>query len=138
MAGRGTDIILGGNHSQMAQLNVRARLSEILLPLEEQAKIAAVGDEFYPIDIPEELEVRLEAAVEGIAATEKGEATETFLKLEELALIAGEAPFEEGPSVAALVELRESYGQLKQLFKDALADERDKVKIGRASCRERV
>jgi preprotein translocase subunit SecA len=128
MAGRGTDIILGGNHSQMAQLNVRARLSEVLLPLEEQAKIAAVGDDFYPADISEELEARLEAAVEGIAATEKGEATTAFLKLEELvALIAGEAPFEEGPSVPALVELREAYGELKQLYKDSLAEEKDKV-----------
>mmetsp|Transcript_118368 Transcript_118368/g.334500 ORF Transcript_118368/g.334500 Transcript_118368/m.334500 type:complete len:992 (-) Transcript_118368:254-3229(-) len=128
MAGRGTDIILGGNHSQMSQLRLRAMLSEALLPLEEQAKITTIDDSFYPCDVPEGLQARIEASVESLANTECGQATETFLQIEELvATIAGEAPFEPGPSLEALVEVRESYGKLKTLFKDALADERDKV-----------
>lgn len=128
MAGRGTDIILGGNHSQMSQLYLRGMLSDSLLPIEEQAKVPAVDEEFYPAVVPDELESLLEDAVDGLAACEKGEETKTFLDLEELvALLAGEAPFEEGPSSEALVSMREAYGQLKKLFKDSLAQERDAV-----------
>ena len=32
------DIILGGNHSQMAALNMRALLADALLPMEESSK----------------------------------------------------------------------------------------------------
>ena len=32
------DIILGGNHSQMAALNLRSRLAEVLLDIQESSK----------------------------------------------------------------------------------------------------
>lgn len=128
MAGRGTDIILGGNFSQMAGLNLRARLADALLDLEEQAKIPPVDEEFYPRDIPDDLGARLTAAVEDVAASEHGQGIETFLALEELvATLAGEAPFEEGSSKVALTSLRSTYGELKKLYKESLADERDQV-----------
>ena len=38
---RPKDIILGGNHSQMAALNLRSRLADVLLPMEESAKAFA-------------------------------------------------------------------------------------------------
>jgi len=128
MAGRGTDIILGGNHSQMAALNVRARLSDALLPLEEQARVPSVDEGFYPAEVPEELEEKLESAVDALAACERGEEAQTFLRVEELvALLGGEAPFDKGPSYAALMQMREAYAQLKQLFKESLEEERDAV-----------
>eukprot|EP00439_Symbiodinium_sp_Y106_P047316 s689_g6.t1 len=52
MAGRGTDIILGGNHSQMAALNLRSRLAEVLLDIQESSKVFNPSEEFYPTDIP--------------------------------------------------------------------------------------
>jgi len=128
MAGRGTDIILGGNVSQMAQLNVRARFAEAMLDLEEQAKVPAVDEEFYPTEIPEELEKKLVAAVDVLAACPVGEEVDSFLQIEELvAQIAGEAPFEEGPSCNALTEMRAAYSELKALFKESLAEERENV-----------
>ena len=33
------DIILGGNHSQMAALNLRSRLADALLSIEESSKV---------------------------------------------------------------------------------------------------
>lgn len=37
------DIILGGNHSQMAALNMRALLADALLPMEESSKATRIG-----------------------------------------------------------------------------------------------
>jgi preprotein translocase subunit SecA len=128
MAGRGTDIILGGNASQMAQLNIRGRLSDALLPIEEQAKVNVPEDDFYPVDLDEELDEQIDAAVEAIAECAVGQGIENFLDLENLvALIAGEAPFPNDDSFEASVQMREAYGELKALFKDSLEEERDAV-----------
>ncbi|CAL1149332.1 unnamed protein product [Cladocopium goreaui] len=107
MAGRGTDIILGGNHSQMAALNIRSLLADALLPMEESSKVYSPDEEFYPTDMPGDLEKRLADAVQGIAATPVGEETKTFLDVEELvASVGGEAPFEANESANALMDLR--------------------------------
>mmetsp|Transcript_89066 Transcript_89066/g.232227 ORF Transcript_89066/g.232227 Transcript_89066/m.232227 type:complete len:1007 (-) Transcript_89066:53-3073(-) len=128
MAGRGTDIILGGNTSQMAALNLRSRLSPALLELDEQAKVTAVDPDFYPCGLPEALEARLDAAVAKFAETEVGKSTDKFLRVEEIvAQFAGEAPFEDSSSKSAMVELREAYGEMKQIFKASLEQERKDV-----------
>jgi len=128
MAGRGTDIILGGNHSMMGALKMRGMLSAALLPIEEQAKVTDPAEEFYPCGVPLELTRKLDAAVDGLAACPKGEECLTFLACEELvALLAGEAPFDDGPDCEALMGAREAYSEMKQLFKDALAEEKKKV-----------
>jgi len=128
MAGRGTDIILGGNHSQMAALNMRALLADALLPMEESSKVYSPDEEFYPTDMPGDLEQRLAEAVQAVASTPLGEATQTFLDVEELvASVGGEAPFEANESEAALMKLRQAFSDLKKLYKDALAEEKDQV-----------
>ncbi|CAK9092003.1 unnamed protein product [Durusdinium trenchii] len=109
MAGRGTDIILGGNHSQMAALNIRSRLADALLSMEESAKVYNPGEEFYPTDIPGSLEKSLTEAVEAVAKCPAGEATQSFLEVEELvASVGGEAPFEANESAQALTALRKA------------------------------
>jgi preprotein translocase subunit SecA len=128
MAGRGTDIILGGNHSSMATLNVRARLAEKLLPLEEMGKVPAVDEDFYPCSISAELDSRIQDAVDALAESPAAEQYGSFLAIEELmGTLAGEAPFEQNDSFPLMVELRQSFNALKQLFKDALAEERKNV-----------
>lgn len=85
-------------------------------------------EEFYPTDTPSALEDRLEAAVKAVMGTPVGEAATTFLEVEELvASVGGEAPFEENDSKAALMELRKAYAELKSLYKEALAEEKDQV-----------
>jgi len=128
MAGRGTDIILGGNHSQMAALNLRSRLADALLDIKESAKVFNPDEDFYPTDTPGDLDSRLTQAIEAIAAVPVGQEAETFLDVEEIvATVGGEAPFEEGDSKEALTELRKAYADLKALYKDALAEEKDQV-----------
>merc|ERR1712048_1442571 len=115
MAGRGTDIILGGNFSQMAQLNLRSRLAGALLPIEEVGKVPDVDEAFYPCPLLSDLEQRLVSAVEAVAASPVGEATDSFLKLEELvATVAGEAPFAKDESEGALTQLRSAYADMKK------------------------
>ncbi|CAJ1432025.1 unnamed protein product [Effrenium voratum] len=128
MAGRGTDIILGGNHSQMAALNVRARLADTLLSIEESSKAYHPDEDFYPTAVAGDLDSRLSSAVAAIAEAPAGEDAKSFLDVEELvAMVGGEAPFEEGPSYKALMALREAFSDLKKLYKDALAEEKDQV-----------
>eukprot|EP00438_Fugacium_kawagutii_P032349 Skav234852 [mRNA] locus=scaffold840:47894:49987:- [translate_table: standard] len=129
MAGRrGTDIILGGNHSQMAALNIRSLLADALLPMEESSKVYSPEEEFYPTDMPADLEKRLADAVQAVAATPMGEATKTFLDVEELvATVGGEAPFEADENANALMDLRKAFAELKTLYKDALSEEKDQV-----------
>lgn len=128
MAGRGTDIILGGNYSQMACLWMRSNLAAALLEDKELAKVTPVDEDFFPAEVPEDLEEKLVTAIDALAACPAGEACTTFLQLEELvATLAGEAPFEPGPSFESLVQTREAFGELKALFKESLAEERDAV-----------
>jgi preprotein translocase subunit SecA len=112
----------------MSQLNLRSRLAEACLSLEEMAKVPPVDDQFYPTETPQALDQNLASAVNAVAESEVGQGVETFLQLEELvATMGGEAPFAESPSKAALTELRKVYGELKKLYKDALAEEKDAV-----------
>ena len=98
------------------------------VPIEEQAKVNVPEDDFYPVDIDEELDEQIDAAVEAIAECAVGQGIENFLDLENLvALIAGEAPFPNDDSFEASVQMREAYGELKALFKDGLEEERDAV-----------
>jgi preprotein translocase subunit SecA len=93
MAGRGTDIILGGNTSQMAMLNVRGMLAEGLLDEEQQAKVTEVDDEFFPCEVPDEIEEKIVNAIMAVAECPVGKEIKTSLQMEELlANIIGEAP----------------------------------------------
>eukprot|EP00928_Gymnodinium_smaydae_P011540 TRINITY_DN14246_c0_g3_i1.p1 TRINITY_DN14246_c0_g3~~TRINITY_DN14246_c0_g3_i1.p1 ORF type:complete len:1424 (-),score=189.44 TRINITY_DN14246_c0_g3_i1:327-4547(-) len=128
MAGRGTDILLGGNPSIMSILYVRGVLAETLLPLQEQRGVPPVDEDFFPCDMPYELEDRLLLAVDGIAASEVGRRISDFNDLEQfLAIVACEAPFEPGPSVGALEEMRKAFRAITNLYKYVLAAERDAV-----------
>jgi len=112
----------------MSQLNLRSRLAEACLSLEEMAKVTPVDDKFYPTETPQALDQNLASAVNAVAESEVGQGVETFLQLEELvATMGGEAPFEEGLSQGALIDLRKVYGELKTLYKDALTEEKDEV-----------
>eukprot|EP00929_Paragymnodinium_shiwhaense_P049334 TRINITY_DN24891_c0_g2_i1.p1 TRINITY_DN24891_c0_g2~~TRINITY_DN24891_c0_g2_i1.p1 ORF type:complete len:1032 (-),score=317.37 TRINITY_DN24891_c0_g2_i1:154-3249(-) len=128
MAGRGVDIILGGNTSAMAQLRLRAALCEVLLEGDEAEKVPEISEEFYPIPVPSSILERLDVAVQAIASCERGMNTQNFLQLEELvALVAGEAPFDQNASYDALLAARSVYRELKSLFKESLQEERKRV-----------
>jgi preprotein translocase subunit SecA len=99
-----------------------------MLSLEEQGKVPPVDEDFYPCTVPAAIEDRLDEAVDALAQSEAAGEYGTFLALEELvATLAGEAPFEPGPTFELLVELREAFSSLKNLFKETLAAEKQRV-----------
>ncbi len=49
-----------------------------------QAQVYSPDEEFYPTDMPDDLEQRVAEAVQAVASTALGEATKTFLDVEEL------------------------------------------------------
>jgi preprotein translocase subunit SecA len=146
MAGRGTDILLGGNPSLMAKLRVRDGLASTLAlavaPIDageaaeaEAAKAPAADLEtrasprlvtmdagFYPVEISAEAEALVETA-KGLIL-EDGEFEEA-LELEEVVSIAAEkAPIND----AAVLAIRAAYKQVKDEFASALAPEKAEVR----------
>eukprot|EP00752_Nemacystus_decipiens_P005037 g4574.t2 len=71
MAGRGTDILLGGNPSVMARIRVRDALAKELLKEDDLQAVPKVGENFFPCEIPEEASSALEVAISAC----KGDAT---------------------------------------------------------------
>lgn len=129
MAGRGTDIILGGNFSAMAQLKMRKMLADAL-PMEEEERelVPEIEQDFFPTEIPDKLIELLNSSVKAFADCKRGEACTTLLDLQlVVALFAGEAPLETEEGGEQLEGLREAYAELKALFKDALAEEKQEV-----------
>jgi preprotein translocase subunit SecA len=145
MAGRGTDIILGGNSDYMARLKIREYLMPKLVAPEDEGNfaIAAImpeeeaqgfGDtkpkktwtaspEIFPTTLPESIEHLLKDAVE-TSVTQYGERTLTELEAEDkIATAAEKAPSED----AAILKLREAYRAIKSTYESVTGAEHDEV-----------
>ncbi|CAJ1327550.1 unnamed protein product [Effrenium voratum] len=139
MAGRGTDILLGGNPSMMARLRLREELYAKLFP----KKSWAMPEEFYPVDLtaplekqvsdavaqtveawtPEELKLKptsLEAAEQIVS---QGKLTELEAE-ERLSLACEKAPTED----EAILQLREAYKALAAHYKQITDLEKEEVR----------
>ncbi|CAM9736693.1 unnamed protein product [Pylaiella littoralis] len=124
MAGRGTDILLGGNPSVMARIRVRDALAEELLSDEDLAVVPKVGENFFPCDLLEEALSALEKAIAVCKEDSPGEEKMSREALEGLVSAACEAGPVEG---AGAVAVREAAAAVKKSFADALAEEKEKV-----------
>ena len=125
MAGRGTDILLGGNPAYMARLAVRN-----VLAAAAGVAVPEVAEGFYPTVLSAEaVELANEAAAalaaeQGVAMA-KGGAPMGLEALDELmAVAASAADVIEG---SAIDLAREAYEQASDEFKEVLAPEREKV-----------
>ncbi|CAE7669945.1 SECA1 [Symbiodinium pilosum] len=139
MAGRGTDILLGGNPAMMARLRLREELYGKLFP----RKTWAMPEEFYPVDLTEELKTlvanavgatveawtpkeidlkptSLEAAEQIVA---QGQLTELEAE-ERLSLACEKAP----TSDEVILKLREAYKALATHYKEITDLEKEEVK----------
>ncbi len=150
MAGRGTDIILGGNADYMARLKVREYLMPKLVQLDPDQPMAgvrnpskgggrgfgttavkrkswAVSSEIYPCDMSSETKQALESVV--AAAVEKyGSNGLTQLAVEDLIAVASEKAPVQDPLI---LQIRDVFNQVKgeyEAFTDAEHDE--VVKLG--------
>ena len=136
MAGRGTDILLGGNAEFMARLRVRERLMpRVVMPEEgdiafEKKRLGGgnadkwrVKDGLYPCELSAETEKLLSDAVD-VAAKTWGERSVEALEAEErLSFACEKAPTED----AAALALREAFNAIETEFKVVTAAEKAEV-----------
>ena len=146
MAGRGTDIILGGNSDYMARLKVREYLMpKIVRPeddelafspqgfggrdraegfgQEKKKKTWRVSKDIFPTEISAEAEKMLKEVVK-FAVSEYGEQSLTELEAEEkLAVAAEKAPTDE----PAIQKLREVYNLIRQEYEKFTSAEHQEV-----------
>jgi preprotein translocase subunit SecA len=127
MAGRGTDILLGGCPSTMARLKTRAVLFENGVLSEEERSFypPSPKDEYYPCDVDEDTLFMLKDA----AATLKKEFGDdlTAIKFDEILTVATDTTEgEEDPGY--IVKLRDAAQSVREIFKEKLAPEKDVVK----------
>jgi len=151
MAGRGTDIILGGNADYMARLKVREYFMPRLVQPEDdegfaitkvmgggggkgggkgfmpgsnqKVKTWRVSPQIYPTDLSKETEQKLKQAVE-FAAQKLGERSLPELKAEDLIATASEkAPTDD----AVILRLREVYNLVRREYEQFTHAEHDEV-----------
>jgi preprotein translocase subunit SecA len=141
MAGRGTDILLGGNAEYMARLKVREDLMPALRdPEEENDPLApltrrnpaqgfaggaatAQAISLYPCEISQEAKQLLKESV-NFAADQLGARTRSFLEVEDMISIASEKAPTENPVIA---KLREAFNKIYAEYKQYTEQEHEEV-----------
>jgi len=127
MAGRGTDILLGGCPSTMSRLKTRSFLfDQGVLKQEERAVYPpSPSDEYYPCDIDDDAIFMLKDA----AASLKKEFGDdlTAIKFDELLTVATDTTEGEDDAVY-IVKLRDAAQAVKDMFQEKLAPEKETVK----------
>jgi preprotein translocase subunit SecA len=148
MAGRGTDIILGGNAEYMARLKVREYLmprivqpedegdfgSQAMLgsgrsggqgftPGEKKIKTWKASPQIFPIQISRETEQMLKDAVD-FAVKEYGERSLPELEAEDLIATAAEKAPSQDP---AILKLREIYNLIRKQYEQYTSAEHNEV-----------
>ena len=125
MAGRGTDILMGGCPATMARLKTRAYLVEqgVINDEEAQTLPPAPKEEYFPC----ELDVASTQLGETVAAIKKEIGTGmTATELDELLTVATDTT--EGPEDPNhIILLRDSVESIKELYKEVLDPEKEAV-----------
>ena len=135
MAGRGTDIILGGNADFMARLYLRARLFPQVVSASERemfepgkglvvrARDWSVPEDLFPCDLPEGVEKEVAYTVEKLVRSWGKKALDDLDAEEKLAFACEKGPTEDED----LVALRSAFKSVKSAFETAASAEREEV-----------
>jgi len=149
MAGRGTDIILGGNAEYMARLKLREYFMPRIVQPEDEDTFSALraaglpssnssglgfapgkkvktwkaSPQIFPTQLSKETEQLLKQAVE-FAVREYGERSLPELEAEDRVAIAAEKAPTDDPVIQ---KLREAYNQIKQEYEQFTSTEHDEV-----------
>lgn len=148
MAGRGTDIILGGNAEYMARLKTREYLLPRIVRPEEEEDLAAVkvagtdqrnkaegfapgkkvkswkaSPQIYPTELSRETEKQLKAAVD-FAVQQYGERSLPELEAEDKIAVASEKAPTDDPVIQ---KLREVYNQIREEYEGFTQREHEEV-----------
>lgn len=151
MAGRGTDIILGGNAQYMARLKLREYFMPRVVRQEDDGEVAAIrvpgtesersggvgfapgatkkvktwkaSPQIFPVELPRELEKMLKEAVD-FAVTEYGENSLTELEAEDKVAVASEkAPTDD----RTIQKLRQVYNAIESVYEQYTKSEHNEV-----------
>ena len=126
MAGRGTDILLGGCPSTMARLQVRSTLlSKGVISKEETEKFPPPPNaSYYPCDLDENSTFMLSDAAASLKKTFGSNLL--ALELDEILTIATDTTeAEDDPE--HIIKVRDAVESVKELYKPILAEEKDAV-----------
>jgi len=125
MAGRGTDILLGGCSSTMARLKARSMLNPLLLNAEEMKKVPPnPSDSYYPCPLNESLEQQIKQVASTIQKTLKTEITVKQLN-EIISQAADTTESEEDP--LHLIQLRNALEEVQEEYKKITSEDKDAV-----------
>lgn len=134
MAGRGTDILLGGNADYFARaLSRRELVSRNPALLEKLSNLDApilIDDDSLPADVSEDAMTALVAAADLVAKSNPSDVIETLARIDEIISIAAEyGPIPETP--VGLTELSETIRAIKEELNETVTQEREEVlKLG--------
>jgi len=127
MAGRGTDILLGGCPTTMARIKTRSvLLQQGVLSQEEQTSLPpSPSEEYYPAPISDDT---LEMLNDAATSIKKAMGTDlTGIELDELLTIAFDTTeAEDDPE--HIIKLRDAAGAVKETYAPVLSEEKDAVK----------
>lgn len=121
MAGRGTDILLGGNPALMARIKLKLELAKGVLGSTNGAEAM---DNFFPCEVSPPAASLIDVAV-GLAKEKIGGDGMSLFKIEEMIAVAAENSPVTNP---VLLALREAYDEVKRQYQEALKGEKDAVK----------
>lgn len=127
MAGRGTDILLGGCPTTMSRIKTRSVLLEQgLLSSDEASKLPpSPAEEYYPGEVSEDGQTMLKDAT--VAIKKEFGSDLTSIDLEEILTVAFDTTeAEDDPDY--VVKLRDAADNIKETYSDLLADEKEAVK----------
>jgi preprotein translocase subunit SecA len=127
MAGRGTDILLGGCYKTMARIYVRSQLVQagLLDPKEMELCPPSPDADYYPCEVSDEATLQLKEAV---AAIRKFAGPELlgFIPMDELLTVATDAT-ESDDDPPHVVTLRAVMDSVKELFREVTDGEKEIV-----------
>jgi preprotein translocase subunit SecA len=125
MAGRGTDILLGGCPTTMARIQTRSFLVAAGILATDETEPPSPSADYFPCDLSDDVTIVLKSAA---ASVKKGLGTEmTAIALEELLTVAFDTTeAEDDPEY--IVQLRDAAEAIKELYGSILAEEKNAVK----------
>ena len=126
MAGRGTDILLGGCPSTMARIKARSILSQQGVVNVEEAKSLPPSpkEDYYPCALSEDVIFLLKDAASSMKK-ELGNQV-TAIELEEILTVATDTT--EGDDPEYIIKLRDAVEAVKNCYKEILDEEKETVK----------
>lgn len=126
MAGRGTDILLGGCATTMARIKTRSvLLAEGILSEDEMATLPpAPPEDYFPCDVDDEVLVSLKRAASSVKAALGKDIT--GLDVDELLTVAFDTT-EADDDPEYILELRDAAQSVKEIYAPVLAEEKELV-----------